>query len=296
MFPFAAMQLFAGTISAAYDRRTTLLVGLGTYAAGSVLAGLSGSLEMFLGARVVQGVGYAFVNPILVAVLSSAAGASRQGQAMGFFGSSTTAGISAGPLLGGAFAEIDWRIAFFVVAGLSVAIFALVWFVFDRDRQDPGRSVRRASRAQGLFASVRGHSRYIATLSASGFLAFMAFVGVISFVSEYLETGPLQLSPEEIGLAISASGIIGIFVAPAAGLLVDRMGARCCVTIGFAVTGTSAFLLQFASEYPHFIGLLIMSGAGGAFVWSSLLTMIVAVPDEIKDVSSSWFYSLRFFG
>jgi DHA1 family bicyclomycin/chloramphenicol resistance-like MFS transporter len=79
MFPFAVMQLFSGTISDAYDRRTVLLVGLGTYAAGSALAAFSPSLGFFIVTRVIQGVGYAFVNPVLVALLSEVSSPDRQG-------------------------------------------------------------------------------------------------------------------------------------------------------------------------------------------------------------------------
>lgn len=293
MFPFAIMQLFSGTISDAYNRRSTLLFGLGTYAAGSALAALSGSLELFIGARVVQGIGYAFVNPVLVALLSEIAGPDRQGRSMGYFGSSTTAGVSVGPLLGGAFAGIDWRLAFAVVTLLALSMLVAVWFAFKGEGRGSGKASFGVVRAQ-LTAAFRDW--HITRLAGAGFLAFMAFAGVISFVSEYLDTGPLSLTPEQIGLALSASGIVGIFFAPVAGVLVDRRGARCCVAVGFSVSAWAAFMMQYADSYQGFIALLVVSGVGGSFVWSSLLTMVVAVPARMKGTSSSVFNSARFLG
>lgn len=293
MFPFAIMQLFSGTISDAYNRRSTLLIGLATYAAGSALAALSGSLEFFILTRVIQGVGYAFVNPVLVALLSEISGPNRQGRSMGYFGSATTAGVSVGPLLGGAFAGIDWRLAFLVVTLLAMAMFAAVWFAFRGEGQGTGRISLGAVRTQ-LSAAFR--DRHIMRLSGAGFLAFMAFAGVISFVSEYLDTGPLALTPEEIGIALSASGVVGIFFAPVAGTLVDRRGPRCCVAVGFAMAVAAAFAMQYADSYEGFIALLIFSGMGGSFLWSSLLTMVVAVPPRMKGTSSSVFNSARFLG
>lgn len=293
MFPFAIIQLFSGTISDAYDRRSTLLFGLGTYAAGSALAALSTSLDFFIVTRVIQGVGYAFVNPVLVALLSEISGPERQGRSMGYFGSSTTAGVSVGPLLGGAFADIDWRLAFLVVTLLAISMFVAVWYVFRGER--PGdRRISLFSLSAQLAAAFR--DKAIMRLSAAGFLAFMAFAGVISFVSEYLDTGPLALGPEEIGMALSASGVVGIFFAPVAGYLVDIRGPRCCAAVGFAIAVSAAFTLQYADTYVGFVTLLVISGMGGSFVWSSLLTMVVAVPPRMKGTSSSVFNSARFMG
>lgn len=293
MFPFAIMQLFSGTVSDAYDRRSTLLFGLGTYAAGSALAALSGSLEFFLGARVIQGIGYAFVNPVLVALLSEIAGPERQGRSMGYFGSATTAGVSVGPLLGGASAGLDWRLSFIVVTLLALSMFVAVWSAFKGEGRGPGKASFGAVRAQLTAAFKDWH---IMRLSGAGFLAFMAFAGMISFVSEYLDTGPLSLTPEQIGIALSAGGVVGIFFAPFAGMLVDRKGARCCVAVGFLVSASAAFAMQFADSYDEFVALLVVSGVGGSFVWSSLLTMVVAVPPRMKGTSSSVFNSARFLG
>ncbi|UCE44801.1 MAG: MFS transporter [Methanobacteriota archaeon] len=293
MFPFAFMQLVSGPMSNAYDRRSTVLFGLSVYAAGSALAAMSDSLAFFIGARVVQGLGYAFVNPVLVAMLSDIAGPNRQGQVMGYFGSSTTAGVSAGPLLGGAFADVNWRLSFLTVTALSLLMIALVWVLFRGEKRGVGRLSLST-----VFSDIAGGLRHrrVRRLSASGFLAFMAFAGVISFVADYMDTGPLDLDPEEVGIALSVSALVGIFVAPLAGGLVDRRGAICCVTVGFMVSATGAFALSFAEEYLQFVALLLVTGAGGAFIWASLLTMVVAVPQSLKNTSSSVFNSSRFLG
>lgn len=293
MFPFALMQLFSGAISNAFDRRTTVIIGLSVYAAGSVLAAMSTSLGFFMVARVVQGLGYAFVNPVLVAILSDIAAPNRQGEVMGYFGSSTTAGVATGPLLGGALADIDWRLSFLTVTALSAVMIALVWHLFRGEKRGEG-VLRVSSMVSELSAALK--TRYISRLSASGFLAFMAFAGVLSFAATYMESGPLDLDPEELGLALSLAGVVGIFVAPVAGRLVDKKGTMCCVTVGFVVSSTGAFLLVFADAFVHYVLLLVVTGVGSAFIWSSLLTMVVSVPPSVKNTSSSVFNSSRFLG
>src|SRR5512136_998545 len=69
MFPYAIGQLFSGTISDAYDRRSTMAFGLGVYALSNFAAALSPSFHFFIAARLVQGLGYAFVAPVLMAVV-----------------------------------------------------------------------------------------------------------------------------------------------------------------------------------------------------------------------------------
>ncbi len=65
MLPFALFNLFSGTVSDVYGRRKMLTIGFSVYALGCMLCALSPDLMSFYLARSVQGVGYAFVNPVL---------------------------------------------------------------------------------------------------------------------------------------------------------------------------------------------------------------------------------------
>jgi len=293
MVPFALIQLFSGTVAEAYERRTAVTAGLLVYIVGSLACGAVNSLAPFLLARVVQGVGYAFVNPVLVAVLSDVAGGSRQGTAMGFYGSWTSAGVASGPFLAGALAEVNWRLAFVAIALLAFLVLILINMVLERDDKPKTRAPIRAALRQ--LASVAAN-RDVALLSGSGFLAFFAFGGVISFVSVYLASPSLDLDASEIGVVISLSGLVGIFTSPLAGRSVDKIGPRCCVSVGFLVTAGMAIALSQAQSYTHFLLLLPVMGAGTGFIWSSLLTMLMRIGPSMKATSSSVFNSSRFTG
>ena len=293
MFPFAIVQLFSGTLSDAYDRRATTAFGLALYAVGCLLAALSNSLDFFLVTRVVQGIGYAFVSPVLVAILSDIAGSGRQGLAMGYYGSSTTAGVAAGPLLAGVLAEADWRLAFvgFGVIALGVLIAFLIVFrreVYRRGVVSPsviGKQLAAVSRNIG-----------VTMVSAAGFMAFLAFVGILSFTALHLGTPPLDVSSANIGVALSVSGLVGIVFSPVSGRMVDRVGPRCCATAGFLIMAIASLLMQFGTEYMHFVSLLGLIGVGSSFIWSSLLVMAVKAHPSMKGTASSVFNSARFTG
>jgi len=292
MLPFAIIQIFSGILSTAYDRRLTLSLGLLVYIAGSLAAAASPSLELFLGSRIVQGVGYAFVAPVLVPIVSDIAGKHRQGLAMGYLGSTSTAGVTIGPLMGGLFAETNWRLAFVVIAVMAGAVLVAVLVVFRGEPQ-----VAPKARSKGLWRQLAStaRDRDVALLSVTGFVAFASFAGIISFLSVHLKT-EVGLSPGAIGFVLMFSGLSGVFLSPVAGKLVDRHGTRCCVALGFVTAAIAALALQVVGGLYSFAGTLAVIGFGSSFVWSSLLTMLMRASPGSKDTSSSIFNSARFMG
>jgi len=139
--------------------------------------------------------------------------------------------------------------------------------------------------------------RDVVLLSSSGFAAFVSFVGVVSFVSEELGSGHLQLGPSEIGIALSVNGFSGMAFSPFSGRLVDTRGARISTSIGFVLAALSTLLLAFEHDrYWLFIVALAIQGAGTSYVWAALLTMSVRAHPELRGTASSVFNSSRFFG
>jgi len=292
MFPFAIGQLFSGAISDAYDRRGTMSTGLFVYAIGIFIAAASPSFSVFMVSRVVQGVGNAFVVPVIVPVLSDVAGPGRQGVSMGYFGSFTSAGVAAGPFIAGLFVDINWRLTFVVIGILSLVVLALILILFEKD---PNRG-HATIRAIGSKLASAFKTRSILGLSAAGFLTFMAQIGVISFVSDYMSSDVMGLTGFDVGLALGLSAALGIVVSPLAGKVVDRRGVRASIMVGFILASTSAFVMQFSGGYVEFIGLLCVSAIGSSFIWAPLLVHIVRSRPDLKGTASSVFSFSRFLG
>lgn len=294
MLPFAVIQIFSGSISTAYDRRLTLSLGLLVYIVGSIGAALSPSLMVFLMVRVVQGVGYAFVAPVLVPIVSDIAGKGRQGLAMGYLGSTSTAGVTVGPLMGGLFAEYNWRLAFIAIAVMASVVLVAVLVVFRKGSESP-RTRTTPKQSLGRLAST-AKNRDVLRLSATGFLVFVSFIGVISYLSVHLGPDGVGMGPGEIGFILMFSGLSGVFISPIAGKMVDRKGTRCCVSLGLVVAAGATVSMQFVGGMLPYIVLLSLIGFGSSFVWSALLTMLMRADPSRKDESSSIFNSARFMG
>jgi MFS family permease len=68
---FAALLIMAGALGDRFGRRTALIVGLVVFATGSTWAALSGDTSTLIAARVVMGVGAAFVMPATLSILTA---------------------------------------------------------------------------------------------------------------------------------------------------------------------------------------------------------------------------------
>src|SRR5579875_708614 len=64
---FASLLLAGGRLADIFGRRRLFVLGLTTFTAASLLAGLSGNAELLIAARALQGLGAALVTPTTLA-------------------------------------------------------------------------------------------------------------------------------------------------------------------------------------------------------------------------------------
>jgi MFS family permease len=131
----------AATVNAALLRvgpRSSYLLGLAVFGIGSVVCAAAPSMEVLLAGRTLQGaaggllagLGYAVINAALPRALWTRSSA----LVSAMWGVATVVG----PALGGFFAQFGlWRCAFGMIAGLTVAMAALVPRVLPAGRADP---------------------------------------------------------------------------------------------------------------------------------------------------------------
>lgn len=293
MIPFALFMLFSGALSDVYDRKKTMLAGFSVYASGALLCAVSPSLSIFLTARAIQGFGYAFITPVLLAIMGDIVSESIRGRWMGFMAASTTAGVAVGPLIGGFIGEINWRFSFVFVFLLTVAVASLFFWTFRDHWFERGEGSLR-----GVVVKITEMSRFrpMQMLSIAGFLTFLCYTSTLSFLSDMLSLPPLNLGEAEIGVMMTATGIAGVFASPIGGKLVDTIGRRSTATSGFLIVICGLAGLIVSSERIHYFVSLLVLGGGVAVVWSSLLTLTVEISPDKRGTASSLFNSSRFFG
>ncbi|MGP7960428.1 DHA2 family efflux MFS transporter permease subunit [Sanguibacter sp. A247] len=128
LLSFAVLLLVSGRLGDRIGPRPVFVWGLVVFTLSSLacgLSGLTGSIELLVAARAVQGVGSALMTPQTMSMITRVFPPARRGAAMGVWGSVAGVATIAGPLLGGLFVEsIGWEWIFYV--NIPVGIVALV--------------------------------------------------------------------------------------------------------------------------------------------------------------------------
>ncbi|MFD6093133.1 DHA2 family efflux MFS transporter permease subunit [Oerskovia sp. NPDC060338] len=125
LLTYAVLLLLAGRLGDRFGPKPVFVLGLVVFTLSSLWCGLSGSVEMLIVARAVQGVGAALMTPQTMSMITRVFPPRQRGAAMGLWGAVAGVATIAGPLLGGVFVESwGWEWIFFV--NIPVGVVALV--------------------------------------------------------------------------------------------------------------------------------------------------------------------------
>ncbi|MFF7176939.1 MFS transporter [Streptomyces sp. NPDC008121] len=140
MLAIGCFFIVGGRVGDVFGRRGTLLAGIALFTAGSVGCALAPGLGLLVGARVLQGIGAAFVFPVSVSVITNLFPDETRARALGAVFGVANIGTALGPFVGGGFAEgPGWRWIFWLMAplGLLALLITLVYVPDSRDTSAP---------------------------------------------------------------------------------------------------------------------------------------------------------------
>src|SRR4051794_11855335 len=154
---FGALMLTGGKLADLFGRRLIFVVGLTIFTLASLACGLAGSADVLIGARVVQGVGAALMNPATLSIITVTFPPQQRGKAIGIWVGVSALALAIGPLVGGLITEhVNWNWIFFINVPVG-AIAIVAAFVFIDESKDTSHEQRPdvpglLSSAIGLFA------------------------------------------------------------------------------------------------------------------------------------------------
>ncbi|MCV7243699.1 MFS transporter [Mycobacterium mantenii] len=186
LLAMAAAILPGGSISDLFGRVPAMRFGLLAFGTGSVLAAVATSPAMLITARLIQGLGAAFLVPGSLALINTVFDKAHQPAAVGVWTGWTGTAFALGPLLGGMCVDfLGWR-WIFVLSAIPMAVgYALTFWLCPM-----------SGRVEGARVDITG-----AGLSAVG-LAATVYALIESQRDGW--TDPMVITPSVIGAAALA--------------------------------------------------------------------------------------------
>ena len=132
---FAALMLTGGKLADMVGRRRIFVLGIVVFTVASLLCGIAESSEMLIGARVLQGVGAALMNPATLSIISATFPPAQRGMAIGIWAGVSALALAIGPLVGGLLTEhVGWEWIFFVNVPVGILGIAASYLFIDESK------------------------------------------------------------------------------------------------------------------------------------------------------------------
>ena len=129
-------MITGGKLADLYGRRRIFIVGIVVFTLSSLACGLAPSAGFLIGARAVQGVGAALMNPATLSIITATFAPKERGQAIGIWAGVSALALAIGPLAGGLIVDnINWNWIFYVNVPVGIAgiVASLIFIKESRD-------------------------------------------------------------------------------------------------------------------------------------------------------------------
>ncbi|HEU5215315.1 MAG TPA: MFS transporter [Gaiellaceae bacterium] len=273
---FAAFLITGGKLADMFGRRRIFVIGLVVFTLSSLACGLAPSSGFLIGARAVQGVGAALMNPATLSIITATFPPRQRGTAIGIWAGVSALALAIGPLVGGLIVDnINWNWIFFVnvpVGALAIVVSQIVI------RESRDTSHEQSIDLPGLLTSI-------------GFLFSLSYALI-----EGNRHG--WASGEILGLFAVAAVMLVAFVLlelhqrlPMLDLSLFRIGAFAGANVVAMLVSLAMFgVFFFVSLYIQNILGFTPTKAGAAFLPMTLLIIVVApIAGRFADrIGSRW--------
>lgn len=242
---FALGQIGYGPISDWYGRRSGLVVALVCYCVGSLICLLAPSIEVLIGARVLQAFGGSGAIVLARAVVRDFYSGARAGKELSMMGLVMAFGPVSAPLIGGVLhALFGWRSAFAALLAFGIALLAMVARKMPEtlaERPDVRLSLSTMLAGYRDLFRVRDFNLYL-MIGAVSYTGLVAWLAAVPFIYH----SRFGLTPFMMSLSMSASAagyLIGTLIATR---VVVRLGIARTLGIGTVVMSIGALAICLA--------------------------------------------------
>ncbi|MCK8673309.1 multidrug effflux MFS transporter [Rhodococcus sp. HM1] len=252
-------QLVFGPLSDRFGRRPLLLVGTLVCAVFSAASALAPTVELLAASRFLQGFAGAAGIVLGRAVISDRAHGPAAAKLFGLLVVVNAVAPVVAPLVGGTVVtNVGWRAVFWVLAGLSLLMFACVLALVPETHPKERRSTGGAAAMLGDARALLRNRRYVGyTLAyAFAFGVMFAYISASPFVLQNIH----GLSTGWYTVSFTANAIGLVIFSVVNGAVAGRFGERATLRIGLTLLAV-------------FSVVMLVDALAGPVLWVTLVTL-----------------------
>lgn len=232
-----------GVLADRYSRKQVIISGLVLFGVAGTAIAFTTDFRVVLGLRLLQGIGAAGINPIIITSIGDIYTGAQEatGQGLRFMSSGLSGTVF--PMISGLLVVIGWQYPFLLYAmALPVAAAMLLWFEEPINSDAPAAATNRDNRSyrRALF-QLAGRRQVVAMVLARA-LPVVVWIGFLTYNS-LIVVRLLDGTPPQAGLLVAVmSGAYAIAASQAGRIttlfdnrLLPLVGANVCLTVGFGI-------------------------------------------------------------
>jgi predicted MFS family arabinose efflux permease len=278
----------AGVVADRFGRKNVIVPAAFLLAIPTFLAGASANLGQLLFWRFWQGIFTPGIFAVTIAYITDE-WEEGVGSAMSAYVAGTVLGGFSGRMVAALAAEFSWRWAFFALGALNAVSGVAIWAWLPPGRR-VARPQRRVSTARSMWRHLR-NPQLLATY-AVGFCVLFTLIGAFNYINFYLAAPPFRLHTAALGLVFTVY-LVGAFVTPFAGRLIDRVGHRFTLAVAFG-GGVAGICLTLLPRLPAVIlGLALC--CTGVFIGHSSASSYIGVVAQEARASAVGLYVMCYY-
>ncbi|MFX1500162.1 MAG: MFS transporter [Promethearchaeota archaeon] len=298
MFPFAITQIFSGAISDIKGRIPVLILGLTLFAIAMLIATLSFNLEIYVIANIIGGIGFGFINPVLIALMTDITSPPNISKKMGYLGASANLGVGIGPLIASRMISIGWQSIYILF--IVITCFGLIYFLIAP--RPPQRTLEESGIRILISQLLKEWRRLIVILMmVSAFLLAYTYIAINVWTSKILSQTHV-LDEETIGNILGLSGIGAAITGLITGFIIKQKGVKIPLVISSLVLFCSIITLLVIGDISNPIKFIflaiawILAGLSGGILFTLLTYYSQVISPERRGVLAGLLTASYFTG
>lgn len=260
-----------------WGRRAVLVPSLVLFALSGVACAFAPGLHVLVALRFLQGVGAASLGSLNVTLIGDLFQGRRQVAAMGANSAVLSVGTASYPLIGGALADLDWRLPFF----LPVLALPIAWAAA---RTLGDSQPRRPRPLREYLAQVAGQlDRQRLGLMLASLLTFVILYGSYLTYLPFVMDERFGASPTTIGSIFFAASVATGIVSLRLAAITQRIGRERALLASYVAYAVSMALVPHMPSAEWMILPSVLFGIGNGMNIPTLMSWIAAsVEREVR--------------